>query len=252
MSPQVQLNEAVERFRRWADSAFPGQRFGEWECEYQGWGDLYESVSAVLRTGVEGWNDETKQLLIYVIARDNEDEVISDELTEEQLLVLGSAPISSNEKDAKWQLAKQLGKHPLTDQREKLLLDLASDADEYVRRRSLTALADSGSAHAERLALKSWESGEEDQQMVCLHALWRINSPLLPHYLELAAKGSLLILAAMADRIRNRSGEFAENKGSDSYASVLVQQRQLLSYFERKMEKRAEGLHPLPPEEPEK
>jgi hypothetical protein len=130
--------------------------------------------------GIEGWNDHTKQLLIYTIARDNEVGRICDELSEEQLMVLAATSMSSEERDAKWQLAEQSGKHPPTNQKEKLLLELAVDADEYVRRRSLMALADSGSGRAEQLAITAWQSGKEYQQMACLQVLWRINSPLRP------------------------------------------------------------------------
>jgi len=210
LSQELQLIKAVERFRQWADSTFSGQKNGEWECEYEEWGDLYDSVRAVLRTEIEGWNDLTKQLLIYAIARDNEVGLICDELTEEQLMVLSAASMSSDERDAKWQFAEHLGKHPLTNQREKLLLELAVDADENVRRRSLMALADTGSGRAEQLAITAWHSGEEYQQMACLHALWRINSPLLPRYLEPAEQDTRRFLKGMAERIRNGTGEFAQ------------------------------------------
>ena len=208
VSQHTKLAEAVERFRRWADTTVPAERGGEWECDYEEWGDLYGSARSVLRTSAEGWNDETKHLLIYAIARDNEMEILSKELTEEQLLVLSVASMSSDEWAAKWQLAKQLGQDPLTEQREKLLLCFASDENEYVRRRSLAALADSGSEHAEQLAMTAWQSGEEYQQMACLHALWRIKSPLLPNYLELAARDNRRYLAEIAERIRNKTGEF--------------------------------------------
>ena len=210
VSQQLQLIEAVDRFRRWADSTFPAQRYGEWEIEYEDWGSLYDSVRAVLHIDTEGWNDHTKQLLIYAIARDNEVGLICDELSEEQLMVLAAASISSGERDAKWQLAELLGKHPLTNQTEKLLLELAVDGDEYVRRRSLMALADSGSGRAEQLAITAWQSGEEYQQMACLHALWRISSPLLPRYLEPAELDSRPFLKGMAERIKNGIGEFAQ------------------------------------------
>ena len=206
----VRLRESLERFRRWGDSTFCAGRFGEWECDYEDWGEIYASVRAVLRTAIECWDDETKRLLIYAIARDNEAEVISEELTEEQLLALAADSICSDERDAKWQLAKQLGRQPDKHEHEKLLLVFASDRDEYVRRRSLMVLADIGSKHTEHLAIAAWQSGEEYQQMACLYALWRVNSPVVSHYIQIAEQDSRSYLAAAAQRMRNRTGEFAD------------------------------------------
>ena len=40
-----QLLAEVERFRAWADATRPpGQRGGEWECDYEKWGDFYDAV----------------------------------------------------------------------------------------------------------------------------------------------------------------------------------------------------------------
>lgn len=210
VSQQVRLRESLERFRRWGDSTFGAERFGEWECDYEDWADIYDSVRAVLRTPPEGWDDETKRLLIYAIARDNEAEVISEELTEEQLLALAVASVCSDERDAKWQLAEQLGRQPNKNEHEKLLLAFASDRDEYVRRRSLRILADMGSGHTEHLAIAAWQSGEEYQQMACLYALWRVNSSVLSYYMQLAEQDKRSYLAGMAARMRNKTGEFAD------------------------------------------
>jgi hypothetical protein len=188
------------------------KRYGEWETDYEDCDDIYESVRAVLRTPVEVWCDDTKQLLIYATARDNEVELISEELSDEQLLVLAAASINSDEDEAKWQFAEQLGRRPRADKAEKLLLAFALDPDEYVRRRALMALANSGSTHTERFAFTAWESGEEYQRMVCLHALWAINSQMLTAYLQLADQDSRPHLSGLARRIRNKTGEYATDR----------------------------------------
>src|SRR5579862_7374373 len=122
MNEQVLMRKTLERFRQWAETTHSTTRYGEWECEYEGWGDIYESVRAVLRIPVERWDDDTKQLLIYAIARDNETELISEELTDEQLLVLAATALNSDEWEAKWQLAEKLGKCSVVGEREKFLL----------------------------------------------------------------------------------------------------------------------------------
>lgn len=87
---------------------------------------------------------------------------------------------------------------------EPILLALADDADEYVRRRVLMVLADAGSPRSVALALNAWESGEEYQRMACLHVLQRLDSPRLPAYLDLAEQDGRQYLVGIAQRIREQ------------------------------------------------
>jgi HEAT repeats len=204
VSEKEQLRLAVESFRAWAEAKFPRERYGEWETEYDDWERLYQAAKAVLRCESGDWDGETKELLLYVIARDNEDGLVADQLTEHQVLILAEASIHSDQPGAKWQLAVRLGRFPLATGLERILLALADDADEYVRRRALMALADVGSSTSEPLALNAWKSGEEYQRMACLHVLQRLDSPRLPAYLTMADQDGRQYLLSVAKRIREQ------------------------------------------------
>jgi len=209
MIRKTRLRDAIRRFRLWADERFPQARHGEWETEYEHWDDLYNAVTGVLETSETAWDEETKELLIYAVARDNEVGLLAERLTASQLSTLAAASIESNESDAKWQFADKLSKSSPTEERESLLLSFGNDANEYVRRRSFMALADCGSRHAERLALAAWDSGDEYQRMACLHALSRLSSPALPNYLKLAEEDGRQHLRGIAEQIKNGTGEYA-------------------------------------------
>jgi HEAT repeat protein len=204
VSEKEQLRLAVQSFRTWADTIFPAERSGEWEMEYDDWENLHLAAKAVLRCDSGAWDGETKELLLFAIARDNEFEFIVNQLNEHQLVMLAEASIHSDQRDAKWQLAVCLGRFPLATGLERILLALADDADEYVRRRALMVLADVGSPCSESLALNAWESGEEYQRMACLHVLQRLNSPHLPAYLALAEQDGRQYLVGAAQRFREQ------------------------------------------------
>lgn len=74
------------------------------------------------------------------IARDNESEVLAESLSESQVDALASALLESDEPDAKWQVAGQIGKYPMTSARKTILFALALDENEYVRRRVMNLL----------------------------------------------------------------------------------------------------------------
>jgi HEAT repeat protein len=198
-----QLRLEVRHFRNWADATFPGERYGEWETDYEDWDGLYLAARAATANGQ--WDEETRELLIYTIARDNEVELVADLLSESQLLSLADASISSGEPDAKWQLAVRLGKLTLAAEPERILLAFVVDANEYVRRRALMALAELGSPHAEPLAMDAWESGEQYQRMACLDALHSVASPQLSRYLDLAERDGRPYLVAMADKMKRNA-----------------------------------------------
>jgi hypothetical protein len=81
-----------------------------------------------------------KNVLLYAIARDNEAELIVSSLSQSQIDALGAEVLLSDEPDAKWQVAEQLGKFPMTPERKTLLCGLALDTNEYVRRRAMNVL----------------------------------------------------------------------------------------------------------------
>lgn len=198
------LEQEVTRFRSWAET-YDRPRCGEWECDYPNWGDLYNVVTAYLsHSKVEEWDECVSGLLLYAIARDNEDEYIAGQLskTPEKLYALTQAALRSGEKDAKWQLAEQLAHYPGREETESLLLALVRDADEYVRRRALMALGKIKSSQVETLAGEAWNSGNEYQRMAVLDALHSVESKKLALYLDLAQVDGRNYLMAFANRIR--------------------------------------------------
>jgi len=186
VNSQSNLHNEILRFQDWANKAFPGERYGEWEMEYEKWGDLYRAANDVLNLRWEEWTPDQQKDLIFAIARDNEIELLAESLTREQVFALIPELLRSQEWEAKWQLAVRIGKLPYTERSEQLLLALANDPHEYVRRRTLGVLAEHRSPATERLAISAWETADEYARMACLHALDAISSPLLQQYLRAA------------------------------------------------------------------
>lgn len=199
----------VSRFRIWA-AKYPEPRSGEWECDYESWEALYSSFREFLAArSFETWSGEETTAILFSIARDNEIELLSDCIREdypELLLPLARASLSSSESDARWQLAEQLGHvgKPGSPEEDMLLL-LAKDDHEYVRRRALGALARTGSAATEAVAIQEWSRADPNQEwarMMCLWALHRVGSPLLANYLTQAECDSREHLPKYAEKVR--------------------------------------------------
>jgi HEAT repeat protein len=198
------LDQEVARFRSWADE-YDGPRQGEWECNYPHWPAFYGATLAYITDSqVDEWDDTIADALLYAIARDNEIEYIARHLGQmsEKLFALVHAALRAGERDAQWQLAEQLAHFPDRQETEPLLLALAANADEYVRRRALMALGNIKSVKVETLVGQAWDSGDEYQRMAVLDALHNLQSPRLARYLELAQEDGRKYLTGFADRIR--------------------------------------------------
>jgi HEAT repeat protein len=200
----------VARFRRWADEHYPvGNRFGEWECDYPDWGSLYMAVLGLVSSRrFQDWSEVEMGAVLYAVARDNEMQHLASEIRSHPGLLFGLAKIAAEcgEPDAKWQLAEELGQLGQCDQEtEALLVTLASDADEYVRRRSLQALARLHSQRVEELAMKEWHRPDENQQwarMNVLRCLHRVRSSLLEPLIVDAERDERPYLADFAKSVR--------------------------------------------------
>jgi len=72
MTAKEQLANAVQQLRAWAEANVSSHRGGEWETEYPDWDSLHMAANAVLRADCDDWDEETKRMLLYAIARDNE------------------------------------------------------------------------------------------------------------------------------------------------------------------------------------
>jgi hypothetical protein len=183
-----ELINQVQRFKYWASDYLPGERYGEWECDYPDWVHLYKAVLEFIAThpSISEWSTEHLHLILYALARDNECQYIAEQLGEdypEIVIQLTTRAIKLGEPDAKWQLAQQLGKLQLDKAKiENILVDLAHDSDEYVRRQALISLAKIKSELTENLALKSWHQPHENQEWSRMAVLWCLNEVNSSHF----------------------------------------------------------------------
>jgi HEAT repeats len=208
--------EAVARLRAWAQTVDPPQRVGEWECDYQAWPEIYDAWEAVLAASPGArWKDGSSAALValisealYALARDNECQRLAGIAAQrgaETLCALTEAALDGGEPEARWQLAHELGSAPAPEA-EPLLLRLADDADEYVRRRAVQSLARLGAPRTEELALREWSSAPDDVPWTRMNALWalhRISSPLLPSLLRAALSAEDPHLRQYAEKLRD-------------------------------------------------
>lgn len=208
------LVREMVRFRAWADAGIPTDcETCVWEWEYPDWHAFLDAAMHFVQTRpFQGWTPEELDAVLYALARDHEGEVLADECAErgaDCLLHLAEAAIAKGECDARWQLATRLGRLEAPPGRaERVLLVLATDDEEYVRRRSIQSLARMGSAATEGLALEAWRRSDGDQEHARMSALWclrRIGSEQLSRLLVEAERGDQAHLRDYA--LRLRSGE---------------------------------------------
>ncbi len=202
---RTRFEHALAEFRAWAASCSEAERSSEWECDYDHWPDLWSATAAFLDSSKpQRWDRSTVELLLYVLARDNEIEELKNELAErpEHLLVLAGAGTGSAERDARWQLAAALGSVEADEGDVVPLLETyAADNDEYVSRRALIALGERKAPIAERLAQRAWDTEDEYQRMAALGVFHARGSPLLPSYLKLAEQDGRQYLAGFAKEL---------------------------------------------------
>ena len=201
------FKEQVDLFRVWASLPGRAGRYGEWECDYEPWGDIYEAFWAFIKDCPPSqWTSEIKRILLYALARDNEGGILADDLFEdmERVHALIELCFQEGEWDAREQIASRLGTIPFSEQHELWLLRFADDEYEYVRRMALSSLGRIDSAHAESVAEKAWfreEEWQEYQRLQALDTLHRIRSGKLRDYLQFAKEDGRKYLVALATEI---------------------------------------------------
>lgn len=138
------LTQEAARFRAWAATDDAANRYGEWETDYEDWGYAHIAVEDALKAApLPIWPPTVVDDLLYLLARDNEDEVIVDLLAEfpEALLWIAEIACDRGENDAKWQIADRLGNSRSDwERRVALLQRYLSDSDKYVRIRAQSAV----------------------------------------------------------------------------------------------------------------
>ncbi len=203
---RARFEYAVAKFRAWAASYPQAERSNVWECDYDYRPELWSAAAAFLDSSEpQRWDRSIIELLLYVLARDNEIEELKNQFAgrPKHLLVLAGAGTGSAERDARWQLAAALGTVEADEGEVVPLLEAyAADDDEYVNRRALIALGQRKAPIAEELAQRAWDTGDEYQRMAALGVLHDLGSPLLPSYLKLAEQDGRQYLAGFARELR--------------------------------------------------
>lgn len=184
------LERAIQRFKDWASNYPIAERTGEWECGYPDWAEIYTAfASFVEQNDHRQWSPTDTQNVLYIIARDNEAERLIDEVEKQEgrLIYIAEAAVKYGERDAKWQIASRLCEAEVDiEVAETHLLEFLKDTDEYVRRRALLALAQTGSRQTEMWANIAWKTGHEYQRIAALNALHQVSSSRLEEFVELA------------------------------------------------------------------
>jgi len=202
----------VNRFDEWAKllSEIPqDERGGEWECDYPNWNRIYDLFDEFIQSNdPTNWTRYEKEHLLYIIARDNEREILASKLSTnpKELILLTEESIINGHRDDKWQLAVQLTKLEDTQIAIVLLEKLVNDKEEYVNRRALMELAKLQADSVESYCEQFWNrriygDDEEYQRMAVLQALKDINSNLLDYYIELAREDGRRHLTAFANEL---------------------------------------------------
>lgn len=187
-----QLFQEIKNYHEWAN--YQDKQIVEWESTYEEWPKIIKLFEVfICNTDFGQWDDEQINEVLYIIARDNEAEMLAAMVSENELLLLFLAEkaLASEEADAKWQLAIQLPNCERCSEAERLLIRYVQDEAEYVNRRALMALAAIGSGETEKYCEIAWKRDcygdlQEYQRMAALHALSVIESKQLPKYIELA------------------------------------------------------------------
>lgn len=197
-----ELQREVERFKQWASSFV--RCSAEWECEYEHWPDLLAAAREAIATHRDGRIPASiADDLLYALGRDNECESIREGLLEspELIATLAKRALLTDDADAKWQIAISVAEAELLDAAE-LLRPFLTDSDEYVRRRSLMAIAPFAPSEAEAIAIKNLDDEFEYTRIMALHVLHRVRSRHLEASLERLASDSSEHVRTNVEKLR--------------------------------------------------
>lgn len=136
----------INNFRNWTKTA--DKSYGEWETEYLHWDRIYHYIDKlIVDAPVEKWSSNILNEFLYILARDNECEIIINTLIEypNQLLSVAKHSVIFPDSEARWQIAYGLGE--IVDNNKEiqtLLNQFLLDEVEYVRRRASFAYEKQG------------------------------------------------------------------------------------------------------------
>jgi HEAT repeat protein len=151
----MSLKNELDKFWKWANKTpkeySENRGFGEWECEYLRWTEIYIETNNLIDELNRNIDYEKINKLLEAIAIDNECEMIIDDYEEkfcnldflEELVKIGYKFYMS---EARWQIAVLIGKIHINKKLSlnnllQYLNEMAkNDSNEYVRRRTLDVL----------------------------------------------------------------------------------------------------------------
>ena len=144
MDEAKNFDQAVESFRGWAGHVADTSK--EWEVDYPDWSWIYTCVKNMLMIPFSKWDDATYSNLLYMLARDNENENILDILVSKHpdlVIYLAKCYFDWPDYEARWQIAYALGRIAIDKQILKELLDnFLRDEHAYVRQRAFNVYRD--------------------------------------------------------------------------------------------------------------
>ena len=208
------LHVKVNAFKSWAKTYYPQiteeNDNGEWCFCYEFDEMISSALSIIEKCSVASATEQMIDDLLYAIARDNECEIIINELTDynEWFALLCRHSLKTHYTNAKWQFVKNICNYDGNDNIHELVYDFLTVEDEYTERMALKALADIYPEKAEKYAIDFWNrkkyKNDEYQKMMALDVLYQIRSPKLYHCLETAEHSNYEYLKINAQRIREK------------------------------------------------
>jgi hypothetical protein len=211
---EEKLMSELRKFWSWAEMTpkeySQGSKAGEWEVDYPGWNDLILCFNDAICLIQEG-NRETvlSDLILEVIAVDNEGETLAEQLEEvldnTALEHIIRQSVSHIQPEARWQIASLIGRKQDPRWKKYLYLFLL-DQDTYVQRKTLLALADIDLREASEIAFDKLKDTDEYMRLVSLRVLEQASSEKVSQAIELLSEDKSELIQAELSRLRSNKG----------------------------------------------
>jgi hypothetical protein len=212
------LYKEIRAFRLWADKYYPDRSEendnGEWEFGVNSHFNEMLSAAILIVSETDSAEADGKLIdsLLFVVARDNESEILADELLKHKdwFELLARKSTDTQYINAQWQFAKRLAGCDLCKDLVYVFID---SEDEYTSRMALETMAKIDQKRAEEYAVRFWNRGkypegsyeDEYQKIMVLHVLKTVGSGKLDEYLNEALAMPYKWLKKNAEEILNKT-----------------------------------------------
>ena len=200
-SLETKIDKQADDFWQWSKNQ---KQIYEWEANYSKWGLINTLISRLVNsTDFTKWNQKTLNNILFLVARDNESEMLVDTLSENPscFIYLAGEGLKYQDDSARWQFAHHLSKIAEHPKAEVLILSYYNDHAEYVRRRALLALGYIKSTYAEEKAIEAWNTNMEYLKIAALETLYQVKSTQLEKYLQLGLNDPFELVKRNSERI---------------------------------------------------